>query len=759
MQYLAHTKDMRQQTMKEHACNVARLSEMFADEFDSGKYAYYVGMYHDIGKYTSLFQRRVRGEAIRAEHSLAGAVEFYEANANPKHIQYPGALCIAGHHSGIPNFTDKGADELIGSSLTARLKRKNKSVMPDPVWQNELDTGKQDIADLPWPSFEGSETKKLSKAFWCHFLYSCLTDADFLDTAAFMGETALNTCPNVGNFENLIAKANSHIEEKGWLKDSDNELNQKRSEILRNCINCGDSSKPGLFSLTVPTGGGKTFASLMFALHHARANSKKRIVYVIPYTSIIEQNAQVFREILGDDSILEHHSNHSYELKPNASEEECARTLKLAKATENWDAPIIVTTAVQFFESLFSNKPGKSRKIHNLANSVIVFDEAQMLPMPFLYPCVFAIAELVQNYGATAVLCTATQPALWKILCRYLTNPRITEICPKELSESRTFQRVTFEWQRGRLEWASLAWQVAENRQALCILNSRKKAYRLFEEISQLRPKEEVFHLSTLMVPVHRQKILAKVKERIDPKQNLPCVVISTSLIEAGVDVDFPHVYREINGLDSILQAAGRCNREGRNSASESLVTVFELLDNNGSFLFRLPVAVCKRTIEQYSLKDPSLSGIASPEVIKSYFHNLFTWKGDDLDARHILDLLGDKKHADVAREFQIIDSQRSVFIPYDKEGAKLCEAWLGGDRTRETLRKISRYSISLYGREYLRLRDLDLLDEGRENEDAEAEGWCGVLKDMSFYSEASGLLLGQEIEEMDSSNPPAAIS
>lgn len=275
----------------------------------------------------------------------------------------------------------------------------------------------------------------------------------------------------------------------------------------------GKTQPPGLFTLTVPTGGGKTVASLAFALAQARARGLRRIIYVIPYTSIIEQTAQEFRTILGAENVLEHHSNAAYEIDAEAT----PKTVRLAQAAENWDMPVVVTTAVQFFESLYANRPSQCRKLHNLAGSVILFDEAQLLPLPCLRPCVHAIAQLVQHYGASAVLCTATQPALGPLFAEFLPGRPAVELCPPELCPPESFRRVCFR-QAGRLDWDTLSGQLQQHEQVLCVVNSRKSAQEIFTRLSG----EGNFHLSTLMYPAHRRAKLEEIRRRAQGGPPLP---------------------------------------------------------------------------------------------------------------------------------------------------------------------------------------------------------------------------------------------
>ena len=434
----------------------------------------------------------------------------------------------------------------------------------------------------------------------------------------------------------------------------------------------------------MPTGGGKTVASLAFALRHAVAHGMKRVIYVVPYTSIIEQNAEVFREILGNGNVLEHHSGVQFELSDGASPEEVRRAL----AAENWDMPVIVTTAVQFFESIYANRSSKCRKLHNLADSVIILDEAQMLPLCHLRPCVAAMASLAEQFRSTLVLCTATQPSLGDLLHTYAPSCPITELCPQTSEEYDSFRRVTFR-QEGILEDDALAEKLSEHRQVLCIVNSRKAAQSTFARL----PQEASFHLSTLMVPAQRQTLLDEIRRRL--KAGEPCRVVSTSLIEAGVDVDFPAVYRELAGLDSVLQAAGRCNREGKRAPEESIVTVFERAELP-PMLFRTAIGATREALM-------NSCDIGARETMQNYFDALRSLSGETLDKSGVIKAFEkgingcELPFRTVAENFHLIDQNtRTVYVPF-AGGAALIERLKAGECSKELYRKLGRYAVSVY--------------------------------------------------------------
>ena len=698
--YLAHrSADGREQALNEHLYRVAELAGGFAERFHCKDWGYACGMMHDIGKYSEEFQRRIRGEECKTDHSTAGAVEMQA------HKCLPAAYCIAGHHAGLPDGGSP-ADESGCPSLWGRLKKK---ISDYGSFREEIAPVTPDIPKLE--VLDGKE-KFFGVTFFIRMLYSCLVDADFLDTEHFMsGQGREYPYVSMGELWNRLEK-----KIRPWLDCREaGTLNAHRTEILRACIEKG-RGKQGIYHMTVPTGGGKTVASLAFGLQHTQVHKLDRIIYVLPYTSIIEQNAKIFADILGADQVLEDHCNALYK----DGEELALKQL----ASENWDAPVVVTTNVQFFESLFSNKPSRCRKLHNIAGSVLIFDEAQMLPADYLKPCMRAVSELVLNYGCTAVLCTATQPALGQILPGRLYRG---EICPDAGAQYALFRRTQFvkegEWEEGEL-----VGRLSRERQALCILNTRKRVQEIYEA---LEGKDGLYHLSTYLYPIHRRKKLQEIRMRLETGQD--CVVIATSLVEAGVDLDFQTVYRELAGLDSLLQAAGRCNREGRRDPSASQTHIFQFAEGegNGSNDMRQAVAVSEQILREFE-------DIASPDAIHAYFERLFYLRGEGLDKKAILDRLNEAKSDNipfraVAKDFHLIEqSGKMILICDTEEGKELEEALRYGMPGRDQMRRIGQYSVNVYDSVYENLKGAGLIEEIDEE--------IAVLRDLGCYSEEVGL-------------------
>lgn len=448
---------------------------------------------------------------------------------------------------------------------------------------------------------------------------------------------------------------------------------------------------------------------------------------MIPYTSIIDQTADVFRKILGDENVIEHHAGVDYSVPEGDVDPALYRK---ALATENWDAPVIVTTAVQFFESLYGNRPSRCRKLHNIADSVVIFDEAQTLPVSYLRPCVAAIGQLVQYYGVTAVLCTATQPALRSLFAELAPSLTMQEICPDTQDLYEFFRRTTLR-NAGELTEAELAAQLNALPQTLCVVNRRATAQRLY---AMLEP-EGRYCLTTLLCPADRKRLLKEIRSRL--QEGLPCRVVSTSLIEAGVDVDFPSAWREEAGLDSILQTAGRCNREGKHPAAESVVTIFRLEGQRTPAMIRPNVDSTRHVLNAFP--DP-----AQPEAIERYFSFYRAVKGDaSLDQHQILDAFRTGfegrmfPFATVAEMFHLIDTATAtVYLPVD-EGAALVEHLRAGDVSRSLYRRLGQYAVNIYP-EHLK----KLLDAGAV-EPAGVDSY--ILTDLSLYDRQTGLSLDVE--------------
>lgn len=690
---IAHfAEDKREHSLEVHLKAVAQMAAEFAKDFDvtgaASLWAFTAGLLHDLGKVQEPMQLRLRsrGQGPKVEHSAGGAAFLFDVAGNNSLLCLL-AYCIAGHHGGLPNGGSTLDQEGEAATLAIKYKREKKR---DKYYQDFISC----LAFPDWKSFPNPSIKlihgKFSVAFFIRMIFSCLVDADFIDTEIFMSEGKVER-PKFADLNTLNECLNTHITEN--FGQSVTLINLKRTEIRLDCERAAEY-KSGLFSLTVPTGGGKTISSMVFALKHALVNGQKRIIYIIPYTSIIDQTVEVFSRIFGAANVLAHHSRVEYD-----DEDEMMNAKRLA--TENWDAPIIVTTNVQFFESLFSNRTSRCRKLHNIANSVLIFDEAQMLPQQFLRPSVAAIAELVVNYRCSAVLCTATQPSLGQFLPKGL---EINEIVrnPSELYDF--LKRVQYSWIGVQTDM-ELAQLIALRKQVLCIINTKAQARELYKLVN--RNKDEGnYHLSTNMHAKHRKGVIATIRKRL--KDDLPCRVISTSLIEAGVDLDFPHVMRQVNGLDTIIQAGGRCNREGKCSLEESYVLVFQSEDKYTSRMpseAKLPGEIANEVIREGG-------DMASIESIGKYFDKLFDLKGMALDKLGIVEKLSDSANVkmsnadktvfisfpfkEIADLFRIIDKDSiSLIIPVDELANELVDL-RKGYRSVKLLRKLALYSVDV---------------------------------------------------------------
>ncbi|WP_028571954.1 CRISPR-associated helicase/endonuclease Cas3 [Desulfonatronum lacustre] len=688
------------QLLEDHLENVARLAAEFAAAFGASDWGRTVGLLHDAGKATAEFIARLEGRPIRVNHSIFGARLGAEQCGRLGLLL---SYIVAGHHGGLP---DGGVQE---GQLHFRLKQER---LPDYV---EVLPVVACPADLKPPFTLSRNQVGFTLSFFTRMLFSCLTDADFLDTEAFCSPEKAGL-RNSLKYTKIQAQADqiptlqtnlNRYLDRLLQKADPTPVNILRRGVLEDCRRMA-ASPPGFFSLTVPTGGGKTLSSLAFALDHAVTHGLRRIIFAIPFTSIIEQNAKVFSDILGRANVLEHHCNYRDKDAPEDREYDTRRGL----AAENWDAPVVVTTNVQFFESLFSNKPSRCRKLHNIARSVIILDEAQAIPTEYLEPCLAALRELVDRYGCSVVLCTATQPALDDSKLRTaLRDVREIIVQPNQLYEQLKRTQVRFV---GKLSNAELAARLDEHEQVLCIASTKPQAKTVFE---QLANRDGAFHLSTNMTPVHRRHVLAVIRGRLQDR--LPCRVISTSLIEAGVDVDFPVVYRAMAGLDSIAQAAGRCNREGRlpvGRGGGGQVVVFEPEQPPKMPWLQRCASRAAETLRTMPDADP-----LGLEVMRRYFELLYDVQ--DLDGKQILKRLNAPLNKElilpfkeVAQDFRIIeDAGTGVIIPLmpevngldlkeSEEAQLLIRELRHTEFPRSTLRKLQQYSMTVRSKDLTRL-------------------------------------------------------
>ena len=658
MAFYAHstseTDKSNWQGLRDHLDAVGRLAAERAGWFGGDSVVRVTGMLHDLGKYTESFQARLTGAVPRVDHATWGAVVARQRYTSLGPLM---AYAIAGHHAGLANGRSGDRRTALADRLAKDYLDKLPPLLPD--WENELALPER--IGLPEGFTPLTRRGAFQLSLLTRMIFSCLVDADFVDTDDFYrsieGKPSRDkeAGPKPG-LEHLRERLDAHL--AGLPREGG--INPLRADILAH-VRGGAGMKPGLFSLTVPTGGGKTLASLAFALDHAVAHGLRRVIYVAPFTSIIEQNARVFRSALGDlgeAAVLEHHSAFFDDPKTERQSIE-----KRQLAMENWDAPVVVTTAVQFFESLFADRPSRCRKLHNIAGSVVVLDEAQTLPLHLLRPCVELLEELALNYRASIVLCTATQPALGKKEGFKDGFEHVHELAPDPPKLYEELRRVGVR-HIGILDDDALVEQVRSREQVLCIVNNRRHARHLFERISDL---PGTYHLSTLMFARHRSQVLEDIRARL--KAGDPCRVVSTSLIEAGVDVDFPAVLRAEAGLDSIAQAAGRCNREGHRPRESSEVLVFENANTDWAPPQELKLfAEAFRTVERQHRDD-----LLALDAVRAYFQELYWRKGDSqLDSHDLLGLLKGAKPDSLpletlAAKFRMIETtMRPIIVSFD---------------------------------------------------------------------------------------------
>ncbi|WP_298814681.1 CRISPR-associated helicase Cas3' [Chloroflexus sp.] len=692
VRFFAHRRDGEArdewQPLIEHLKNTAEMAREFGRHSNIAELAYIAGLIHDLGKYSAEFQKRLEG-GPRVDHSTAGAKELKTLLKDPRLecfaqlLMYP----IMGHHSGLPDYGHE--TDLDGGTVCARLKKD----IPDySAYKNELD-----LSSLPFPKHLHIKPQEkypgFSFAFLIRMVFSALVDADFQETESYM--QGKKPRGNHKDVTRLYQDLDRYLE---CFKNPTSDIDRKRNETLHACIEHGKSLSPGFFSLTIPTGGGKTLASMAFALHHAVKNGLRRIIYVIPFTTIIEQNAAVFKNIFGEENVLEHHSNFDWETRHSAHPEDQTNSVlaKLKLAAENWDIPIVVTTNVQFFESLFANTPSRCRKLHNIARSVIIFDEAHMLPREYMRPAMAAVWELVTNYSASAIFCTATQPGLERFLPE---GTFVRELAPNPQELFSFYKRVEVK-NLGTLTDEELLERLSAHEQVLCIVNTRRHASGLFRGLQG----EGNYHLSTLMCPAHRRTTLTAIRRRLIRGE--PCRVISTTVMEAGVDLDFPVGYRALAGLDSINQAAGRVNREMRHNVGKMFI-----FEPKSQFIQRIPSFVQQSAeVARMVLRDHATEPI-SIQAIRSFFDQLYDLQDSNIsfDHKQIMNDLSDENckfsFATASSKFRIIEDKTvTIVIPYNKEVIRLIEDLKETRYPLAILRKLQPYTVSIYETEFEQL-------------------------------------------------------
>lgn len=709
--YYAHSREDGQfQLLEDHLVETARRAGEFAQSFEADAWGHAIGLFHDYGKSSANVQERITADGKRADHSTAGA------QAICRYAGLVGAYCVAGHHGRLPDGGSKAASHPMDPTLHGRLKR-NMVGRNAPAEELNIPLP-EPLNALPFPI---PSDDALSMALLIRMLTSCLIDADRLDTEQYGKYGELNR----GEYDDISTLAKRLREAMREFKDDGRPITQKRAEILGQCRSAAEHEQ-GIYTLTVPTGGGKTLSSLSFALEHAKKHGLRRVIYIIPYLNIIEQTADVFRGMLGEDQVIEHHSN-VQTVRPGEEEEDYdAQGLRVQNVMENWDAPLIVTTSVQFLSSLFAASASKLRKIHRIADSVLVFDEAQMLPLPFLTPCVKTIAELVRHYGCTALLMSATQPALNDMFPKDLP---IREIMDQPMALNRFFRRTTLR-PIGEIEVSQLAEMLNGCDQALAIVNTRSAAGKLYHELCG----DGRYHLSTLMYPNHRREVLNKIRYAL--KEGMPCRVVSTSLIEAGVDLDFPRVFREEAGLDSIIQAAGRCNREGKRLTEESEVLIFR---RTGA---RTPASMMQSVNSLHYVQEKH-DDLASLDAIRCYFEFLYRLRGDGLDQKRIIEMTGENRQdmaipfRRIERDFQLIENDtETVIISIEAEAEDLVQKLRDGVKSRALYRALGAFSVSIYPAHFQALQAAGAIEIIEDT---------AVLRDPGYYDESTGLRLDIE--------------
>lgn len=668
--------------LKEHLTKVANRCQDYANKIGVAELGQYAGLWHDLGKYNPAFQRylencHIGDRAESVQHAIHGAI------LAAKSIQ-PLAPIIHGHHAGLPEIQEMMQKRIHNPEwqasyevVIANAQAEGLDLAPAFDWQALM-------TDLKFDA-QGYE-------LFLRLLFSCLVDADYLDTESHFEPDASQKRVNVTDVKTLWKQLQADQDELlAQAAQTTTIVNQVRAEVYQACETAAELA-PGVFRLAVPTGGGKTRSGLAFGLKHIVEHQLDRVIIAVPYTSIIEQTVGVYRGIFGDEAVLEHHSA----AKSTIDDEDArAAQAKARLATQNWDAPLIVTTTVQLFESLFARKTSRCRKLHNIVKSVIILDEVQTLPIGLIQPIVSVLEELAKRYHVSVVLCTATQPAL-EGESRYLEGfSSVHDIIPSAQAKShfRDLSRVTYEIPETTWTWAQVREDIDQHEyeQALVILNARKDALDLLAEFAELDESLPLFHLSTLLCGKHRREILAEVRTRLANHQ--PCILISTQVVEAGVDLDFPAVYRALGPLDRIVQAAGRCNREGRREG-KGRVVIFQ--PEAG----RMPPGEYATAFAETANLLKQQPDMNDPEIFLSYFRSLY--QGIDTDKHKIQQSRARLNYPETAENFKLIlDDTQPVVIAYDDHAKALLHKIQRRGLRKSDHRDLQPYLINLRNREF----------------------------------------------------------
>lgn len=678
------------QSNEEHSEGVAKLASRFAASFGMGLWGEVLGRLHDKGKESNAFQQHIMKNSGYApdtkvvgdyHHAYVGAV--LARNTYGKSSDNFFVNQILSHHTGLHD-----SDE-IGKEL-------NKTI-PD-----EIDTNitKAKLNSPPFGNIAKNDFHHLSR-----MLYSCLVDADYLDTEAFMDKAsaALRGCK--ATLPMLLPRLENHLENlKAESRESD--VNTVRNQVQQQCLKMADT-EVGFYSLTVPTGGGKTLSSLLWAMKHAIRNGQKRIIIAIPYTSIIVQTAAILRDIFGDENVLEHHSS----VDADAINDETLRE-KLKLATENWNYPIIVTTNVQLFESMFSNKPSVCRKLHNIVNSVIILDEVQTLPTDYLQPIVDSLKTYNKLFGVSVLFTTASQPVLSGKIegcnpkASFAGIDEVTEIIPAYFRLHDRLRRVRLEIDDEGRTYDEVAAMLCRHKRVLCIVNTRKDAKELYQRLPQ---EGTTLHLSRMMCPKHVGDTIKQIKEALKDDRNEIIRVVSTQLVEAGVDIDFPVVYRQEAGLDSVLQAAGRCNREGKQDVCTTYV--FSLTKEHG-----LP----KGFIQAANDARKNMTGVHdwfAPEAMTEYFKQLYS-RTDGFDKKDMKYWLYEPKEmrfVSANKKFQLIeDAGRIVYVCW-QDSMDLVQRYLQDGPSYGLMKKLAKFGVNVNKNDFETLLEMGVVSEKKE--------------------------------------------